>query len=60
MKWRGISESESIRVINNPKAETPSAYGRVNLWENENKKGLKITVIKKSDKIIIVTAIRKE
>jgi len=59
IKWRKINEQEIERVVNNPQDITPSVKNRLNYWENLNHKGLKITILKEIDCIVVVTAIRK-
>ena len=59
MQWRKICEEEIQRVIDNPCDVTPSVKDRLNYWERKDHQGLKITVIKDGDEIIVVTVIRK-
>ena len=60
MKWRNISEDEVLRVVAEPAEDSPSVKERINIWENESRRGLKITISREKDLITIVTAVRKD
>lgn len=57
---RVITETEVMKVIDDPAEEMPLDKNRVNLWEKPAKTGLKITICRENDIITVVTAIRKD
>ncbi len=59
MKWRRISEEETILVLNNPDRTEQSIKGRTNFYKTVGDRHIKVTFKDFSDEILVISVVDK-
>ena len=60
MKWRNISETETIAVLEQPDREEQSTGNRINAYRLLNDRFLKVTYKREGSDVVVVTVIERE
>ena len=60
MKWRNISATETIAVLEQPDREEQSKGNRINAYRLLNDRFLKVTYKREGSDVMVVTVIEKE
>jgi hypothetical protein len=60
MKWRRISESEVLEVLENPDRIEPSVESRRNAYKSLDDRFLKVTYVDENGDAVVITAIEKD
>jgi hypothetical protein len=59
MRWHKISEQEIELAIEKPEYKQSSLEGRSNAWIETTGKFLRVTFKEETDRLLIITAVRK-
>jgi hypothetical protein len=60
MKWRKVSATETIAVLEQPDREEKSTGNRINAYRLVNNRFLKVTYKREGSDVVVVTVIEKE
>jgi hypothetical protein len=60
MKWRNVSATETIAVLEQPDREEKSTSNRINAYRLLNDRFLKVTYKREGSDVMVVTVIEKE
>jgi hypothetical protein len=60
MRLHRVSEAEVESAIQKPEYLEPSVEGRLNAWMKVNEKFLRVTYREERDKILVITAVKKQ
>jgi hypothetical protein len=60
MKWRNVSATETIEVLEQPDREEKSTSNRINAYRLLNDRFLKVTYKREGSDVMVVTVIEKE
>ena len=60
MKWRNVSATETIAVLEQPDREEKSTSNRINAYRLLNDRFLKVTYKREGSNVMVVTVIEKE
>lgn len=60
MKWRNVSATEAIAVLEQPDREEKSTSNRINAYRLLNDRFLKVTYKREGSDVVVVTVIEKE
>ena len=60
MKWRKVSATETIAVLEQPDHEEKSTSNRINAYRLLNDRFLKVTYKREGSDVMVVTVIEKE
>ena len=60
MKWRNVSATETIAVLEQPDREEKSTNNRINAYRLLNDRFLKVTYKREGSDVMVVTVIEKE
>ena len=60
MKWRNVSTTETIAVLEQPDREEKSTSNRINAYRLLNDRFLKVTYEREGSDVMVVTVIEKE
>jgi hypothetical protein len=60
MKWRNVSATETIAVLEQPDREEKSTSNRINAYRLLNDRFLKVTYKREGSDVVVVTVIEKE
>ncbi len=60
MRWHEITESEIELAILKPDFVEPSIENRLNAWKKTFEKYLRVTYREETDKILVITAVKKQ
>jgi hypothetical protein len=60
MKWRKVSATETIAVLEQPDREEKSPGNRINAYGLVNNRFLKVTYKREGSDVVVVTVIEKE
>jgi hypothetical protein len=60
MKWRNVSATETIAVLEQPDHEEKSTSNRINAYRLLNDRFLKVTYKREGSDVMVVTVIEKE
>jgi hypothetical protein len=60
MKWRNVSATETIAVLEQPDREEKSTSNRINAYRLLNDRFLKVTYKREGSDVIVVPVIEKE
>jgi hypothetical protein len=60
MKWRRVSETEALAVLNDPDRVEESIDNRRNAYKSVGDRLLKVTYAAEQEDVVIITVIEKE
>jgi hypothetical protein len=60
MKWRNVSATETVAVLEQPDREEKSTSNRINAYRLLNDRFLKVTYKREGSDVVVVTVIEKE
>ena len=60
MKWRNVSATETIAVLEQPDREEKSTSNRINAYRLLNDRFLKVTYKREGSDVMVVTVIERE